>query len=602
KATNLRVYNTFLILLEEISDSLDDLKIDLKIFGQMLNITASYCDLGEIPNGIDQVIIGQADRIRADGRKCCFISGLNQGVFPPDNFKNGVLSSKEKEKLIEKGINLNHDDFYLSSMEDFYAYCAITAPKNILFLTYPLADRNFNKLFPSPYINQIKDIFPKIEMKNILAFDDLILAQNKKTLLSLYATNLNKANNKSNELKNCINGFKEIDNLFSEIDNAVVTKPFKIEEKEVIHKLFGDNLKISASKIERFKICRFAYFLEYAIKIKKIQKAEITPLESGSIIHFVLSEFISKKTKEEIIGIEKKDIKQEIKKITLQYCSNYIGNEENLSEKQKVIIKRIIDAICDIIIIISKEFEQSEFTPIDYEMKIDENTEIKPLILQSINGEKISVEGVIDRVDSFEKNGIKYIRIIDYKSGKKDFKLKEVFYGLNLQMLIYLITIWKNGKEKYGNIMPSGILYFPAKQNFAVVDKIDKEKALDNNLKNYKMSGLIIDDIEIINAMEKDIKGVFIPVKKGKDGLSKNSSVASLEELGKLRTYIEKQIINMADEIYAGEINAKVCKDNDKTPCDYCSYYKICLNENSENSIDIEDINKEEFFKLIDDK
>ncbi len=223
------------------------------------------------------------------------------------------------------------------------------------------------------------------------------------------------------------------------------------------------------------------------------------------------------------------------------------------------------------------ELKQSRFEPCDYEYEISNENDITPLILTSEDGTQISVSGKIDRIDSYvNKNGEKYIRIVDYKSGKKIFKLNDVLYGLNLQMLIYLFCISKNGKGKYENSLPAGILYMPASEQ---TPSLSREATDDDTKKaqasHYKMNGLLIQENDVLDAMDSGLKGVFIPVTTKLDGNFTSQSLDSLvtlKELSKVNTYINKLITNMATELHLGKIQALPIENS----CEYCNYSGVC--------------------------
>lgn len=129
---------------------------------------------------------------------------------------------------------------------------------------------------------------------------------------------------------------------------------------------------------------------------------------------------------------------------------------------------------------IMEELSQSEFFVADCELKIGEDIPSYTIVLP--DGHKIAVCGSVDRVDIMPRADITYLRIIDYKTGTKQFKLSDILYGINLQMLLYLHSIEASGCDKYGEIVPAGILYMPATVPYISSDSLKSIDKLPDEL------------------------------------------------------------------------------------------------------------------------
>ena len=258
-----------------------------------------------------------------------------------------------------------------------------------------------------------------------------------------------------------------------------------------------------------------------------------------------------------------------------------------------IVLKRLID-----------EFAVSSFVPESFELKIGgENQDIPGYELALPSGEKIYVTGKIDRVDSYKKGNEKYIRIIDYKTGKKSFKLSEVYYGLNMQMLLYLSAIKKNGSKKYSEygkykFAPAGILYMPSTPQSAAKEFNSEEKKAENAKEqrtNFKMSGLLIKDKDILAAMEKDIAGIYIPAS---ENIDKCKNLVSLEEYGKIFSYIDKKFIKMAESLFDGNVERNPVKVSFDA-CEYCDYKKVCGYEKGKKTNMVLNLDNEDVLKKM---
>jgi ATP-dependent helicase/nuclease subunit B len=193
------------------------------------------------------------------------------------------------------------------------------------------------------------------------------------------------------------------------------------------------------------------------------------------------------------------------------------------------------------------------------------------------------VTGTADRVDVYEKDGRLYTRVVDYKTGARAFSLTDVYHGLGIQMLVYLFALWEKGELRYGKpVVPAGVLYLHAHQPVASLKKTASDEEVEaETRRQLKMNGLVIADREIVEAMEKGISGSgrFIPVQLLKDGsFGRFSSVASVEQFGRLKRHVEKIVREMGRAALNGDIQANpYLSDRGATPCSFCDYREACL-------------------------
>lgn len=295
------------------------------------------------------------------------------------------------------------------------------------------------------------------------------------------------------------------------------------------------------------------------------------------------------------------DLKAEIDKCLKKYLDEKMGGSQTktkrflqqyntLSERAFSILKRMVE-----------EFKTCDFEPTDFELKIGRDGRIRPYIVQLDDGGVLELHGIIDRVDTMEKDGKKYLRIIDYKSNGKTFDLSKVFYGLNMQMLIYLFALYANGRKEYGDFIPSGIFYMSAKTEKldlprdATQEQIDKKRLFSE--KN-KYSGMVVDDITAIEGMEKDLKGLFVPFKREKDG-TLSGKIIPFDKLLKLNEIIDNVLNDTAILLHNGIINAVPYKDKSENACEYCDYKTVCGFEEGDRTLEVESMSFDEALAAI---
>lgn len=562
-------------------------------YKELFEILVSTKDLGQIPNGIDEVILGSADRIRAAAPKAVFIVGANTGVFPMESSGGVLLSDTERCELIENGAELVTNLEYNSVSERFIAYHALTLATEKLYVSYSAIDTSSATLTPSEIVGEIMSIFPKCRIYNDCAVNKI---ESRKSAYTAFA----EEKDTSSVLGATLYEYFKNKGTATELSmlQKINKKEFGIENKELATELFGKSMYISASKTERFYKCPFGYFCKYGIKAKPRREAEMDPAQTGTLVHYALERFLRENSKEEFTHFKQDTVREKVNEIIDDYVCEMLGG---YSEKDASFI-RTINLIKEntlrIVLHLVDEFSQSRFVPVDFELSINNDGDIAPYLINLENGGTVKIIGSVDRVDAYKTEENTFIRVIDYKTGVKDFKLGEVFEGLNMQMLIYLFAIWQNGGDRYDNVLPAGILYFHAKSprmtSSALPRTADASAVKHKMYQDSKMSGMVLNNIEVIDAMEKDGANVFIPAKLDKSG-NAAGNVISIKKLEALRDKVNGNIRKMAEALQSGEINALPTEKG----CDHCDYRDVCKREEDDEIREIENIGFKDALNML---
>ena len=258
----------------------------------------------------------------------------------------------------------------------------------------------------------------------------------------------------------------------------------------------------------------------------------------------------------------------------LAYVRQRMGSEDSRTPRFYFLLHRLLESACVVILRVAQELEQSRFVPVGYEVELLPGTEYPPLVLTLENGSSVTVDGKIDRIDQMEQDGKYYVRVVDYKTGTKEFKLGDVLYGINMQMLIYLAAVIQGGEQ-----IPAGVLYMPATRPLIPAQRADREEALEKEKdKRLCMKGIVLQNADVIRGMDADGLGKYIPVSL-KDGESaKSESVIAGEELEQVIAYIKKLIVEMAQTLQDGQVEANPLQ-GDYDACAYCPYFAVCGHE-----------------------
>lgn len=595
----IRLWNLLIEVLEQMSLVLKGYKLTSYKFAELLELVINSSEMAFIPQGIDEVTIADADRSRMDSPKVVFVIGAVEGEFPRTPVTTGAFTDAERKVLLGKGLQMYESLEKLIIEEKFIAYTALTAASEKLYVTWPSKGLSGSSKYPSTIVKCIKKIFPNIVIKDELCIDDEDKIWSEKSAFEMCAKYWNDNSVFSMTLKKYFYDNDNYKSIMNVLDNPQANKNSSIKNSENIKNLFGENMRLSASQIEKYYLCRFQYFCAYGLRAKERRPAVFDSLEYGSLMHFIMENILSNHSMNEISGLNDEYLSEKIKQILENYIQIKMGGWEGKTYRFRYLFYRLIDTACILIKHMSKEFSQSNFIPSDYELDISDYGDIQPLSVKLPNGNVIEVQGKVDRVDVMKKDHINYIRIIDYKTGSKEFRLSDVIYGLNMQMLIYLAAICKNGSHKYGDIVPAGILYMPVTKPIVNDERGIEDFDLDKKKKRkLRMNGLILDDDDVIYGMEKEAKGIFIPVAVKNGQISKKDSVANLAQMGKIFKYIESLVVSMADDLYSGEISAKPAS-GEYDACEWCPYKSICGHEDGDENLVVEKYDRDKALKIL---
>lgn len=584
------VWENLIEILNVFTEIIGDRKMSMKTYNELFFICIANCDLGQIPQTLDHVIIGTSDRIRPDDVKYTFVIGCIEGEFPLEIKSNGILTDSERNKLSETGLELTANIDERASYENHYAYFAITRASQRLFLSYPMTDLTGKVLTPSVIITEALSISGKsLTVSNKQNLIDKIW--NRATAIEQFADNA------QDELMASIEDFinKTGESFNDIVKQNIVPNKHIINSNELINDIVGKNIRVSASQLEKFYNCKFKYFVENTLKIKEIQKVDISALETGLVIHFIMEQMLLKYGRD-LSKLSKDILLNETKRLLQEYLAPKL-NEDSLSPRLKYLFERICENLTVILEHLGRELEQSLFIPMYFEEKIGVGERFSPKTLMGSDGTKITVEGYVDRIDVMTRDNEKYIRVIDYKSGDKTFNLSDIKYGLNMQMFIYLFSICPEFIP-LSDIRPAGILYMPSKNTIIKANSADTAQDIQlQKDKTLKMSGLILDNPTVIYAMEQGGKGVFIPAKLNDDNeTDKKSSVVSLKHMNEIKNIIEKNIIEMSDILKSGDVSAIPSYGGGYDPCQYCRFSIACGNDSKREVNHIFKLSNQELF------
>lgn len=598
-----QMYRIVIELVERLVELLGNEKMDGEQYAKLLDAAFAETKVGIVPPGVDEVTIGDIERSRLKDVKALFFLGVNDGIIPKNKSGAGILSEIEREQLNEQGMELapGREEQYFT--QRFYLYLNMTKPKERLYLSYSKVDASGNAKNPSYLIKTVQNLFPNItcvdeevkrkEFLNITApvqGMEYIIEHMKKTkpegYYSLYRWFEEQSFYKKHleNLRAAAKDGKNVDKIHAALAKA----------------LYTNELSGSVTRLEKYASCAYAHFLQYGIEARERQEYGFQGLDFGNILHEALDLYARELSKKNLKwnqadeALQELLIEQCVDKAILKYDTTvlyYTARDRYRITRMKRIAKRTVWAL-------TKQLSQGAFVPSNYELHFH-NTESVKNGLQEMA--KLNLRGRIDRMDVFEKDDKVFVKVMDYKTGKKEFKLLNVYYGIQLQLVVYLQAAMKFEKDIYREkeIIPAGIVYYR-------VDDPLVERSEDNTVSDEKLlkalcvDGIISENNEVLAAMDtaftdgvSGYESSVIPVSTKKDGmLSSRSKTVTEEEFQVMIEYANQKIKHMGEEILAGDIRINPYTEGEFTSCSYCNYRTICMQERNGKQQEFRELEK----------
>lgn len=562
--------------LDDMVNMLGDRKINIETYEKLFSFLVNASDFGRLPSGLDEVSLGNADRIRTANPRAVFVVGLNDGEFPRTQMQSGIFTDFERKELSKLDENLVDDGEYKLAEERFFVYSSLCCASEWAFASYHKIGVDGKVKSPSEAVSQIKSVFKGLEVADCAETDLLEYLCSEDSAFDLMSDKWSDNDEISVALKRYFSQSDRYSPIMTTLDKIVKNEDYAFKNPELSKQLFGENIYISASKAETFHNCRFGYFCKHGMRVQERTVATLDAMQSGNVVHYVLEHLLRKYKKSGLISADFKHISADIDELMTEYLNIKMGGEQDKNSRFMYLFRRLKGIINEVVRFTIEEFSQSDFEFADFELKINNDGDISPLKLPLSDGGSVNVDGSVDRVDIYKKDDACYIRVVDYKTGKKDFKLYDVMGGLNMQMLIYLDCICKSDRKHYGeSIEPAGVLYMRSKREYTKMSGSDVKKAV-----NSVMDGLIVENIDVVKAMEHDVGGRYVPVKY--DGKALKGNLITAGRMGKLLERIEDTLIKMGEALHSGDVAAyPLGKSQSELPCRYCDYKSVCLKDGS---------------------
>lgn len=581
-----QIYGMVMELFDKLVMLLGDCRMELSEYAELLDAGLSEMKVGLIPAGTDQVVVGDMERSRLKDIKVLFFVGVNEGSVPKDKSRGGILSEMDRELLLEQQVELAPTARQETYIQKFYMYLTLTRPSRRLYLTWSLADADGSAIRPSWLIAQVQQLFPVVPVETESA--DGLLGH-----LTTPEGNIRELTEAVGKLRDGGADREQIalvqwygvqkewqEKLGRLMDAACFSNGESRIGRAVARALYGTLLEGSVTRLEQFAACSYAHFLQYGLQLSERETYGLEAVDMGNVFHGALKYFSDAVEAGPYdwlhVPDEKRDqwMEEALERAMEDYSDRMMSEraqDQYALERMRRIGKRTAWAILE-------QLKKGAFFPEETEVSFRNLEQLKSVTMILSEDERMRLRGRIDRIDVCQENGKAYVRVIDYKSGSTRFDLTSIYYGLQLQLVVYLNAAMELERRKQtGEVHPAGMFYYHIEDPMLDYEQSDSPE--QRVLKELAWNGLVNKDREIVSLQDQEMTSAsdVLPVRLKKDGdFTATSSVAEEEQFLRLTRHVQKKLQEYGERILKGDIALRPYELNGEDACEYCSYHSVC--------------------------
>lgn len=586
-----QIYRLVMDLLDQVYELLGEEEISRQEFADILEAGFGEITVGTIPQNVDRIVVGDMERTRLKQVKVLFFLGVNDGSIPKNASKGGIISDMDREFLIESGTEMAPSPRQQMYIQRLYLYLNMTKPSEQLYLSYAKVNSEGKGIRPSYLIDTVRKLFPAMSVE---------YPQNRSRLEQIEGRQEG-ARYLAEELREYVEGTlpeEERQDFYLmyrayEADAAgrdLLTRAAFRRYREsglsriVARALYGQQLENSVSRLETYAACACRHFLQYGLSLQEREEFGFEASDMGTVYHAVLENFAGKLAESNLTWWDFTEdfAAKAVKESVEAYAATYGETVLYSSARNEYAITRMSRILTRTVLTLQKHLKQGSFQPDDYELSFRFAEDLDSIHVDLSEDEKMHLQGRIDRIDVSEDAEHVYVKVIDYKSGNRKFDLAALYYGLQLQLVVYMNAAMEMESRKHPDkeIVPAALLYYHIDDpTIETPVEFTDEQINEQILAKLRMNGVVNSDPEVVERLDRYMqdKSVVIPVEKKKDGsFSARSGVLSREEMQLISSYVDAKIRSIGREILDGKIAANPYEKGNEEACTYCAYKKVC--------------------------
>lgn len=586
-----QIYRLVMDLLDQIYELLGEEEISLQEFADILEAGFGEITVGTIPQNVDRIVVGDMERTRLKQVKVLFFLGVNDGNIPKNASKGGIISDMDREFLIESGTEMAPSPRQQMYIQRLYLYLNMTKPSERLYLSYAKVNSDGKGIRPSYLIDTVRKLFPQLAVEypqNRSRIEQIEGRQEGARYLAEelreYADGtLREEERQDFYLMYCA---YEADPEGRDRLTAAAFRRYKESglSRIVARALYGRQLENSVSRLETYAACACRHFLQYGLSLQEREEFGFEVSDMGNVYHAVLENFAGKLAESGRTwwDFDENFATQAIKEAVEGYAATYGETVLHSSARNEYAITRMSRILTRTVLTLQQHLKQGSFQPDDYELSFRFAEDLDSIHVDLSEEEKMHLQGRIDRIDVSEDAEHVYVKVIDYKSGNKKFDLAALYYGLQLQLVVYMNAAMELESRKHPDkeIVPAALLYYHIDDpTIETPVELTQEQINEEILTKLRMNGVVNSDPAVVERLDRFLqdKSKVIPVEKKKDGsFSARSGILSREELHVVSAYVDTKIRQIGREILDGKIAANPYEKGNEEACTYCAYKKVC--------------------------
>ena len=586
-----QIYRLVMDLLDQIYELLGEEEISLQEFADILEAGFGEITVGTIPQNVDRIVVGDMERTRLKQVKVLFFLGVNDGNIPKNVSKGGIISDMDREFLIESGTEMAPSPRQQMYIQRLYLYLNMTKPSQRLYLSYAKVNSDGKGIRPSYLIDTVRKLFPQLAVEypqNRSRLEQIEGRQEGARYLAEELREYADGTLREEERQDFYLMYRayEADPEGRDRLTAAAFRRYKESglSRIVARALYGRQLENSVSRLETYAACACRHFLQYGLSLQEREEFGFEVSDMGNVYHAVLENFAGKLAESGRTwwDFDENFATQAIKEAVEGYAATYGETVLYSSARNEYAITRMSRILTRTVLTLQQHLKQGSFQPDDYELSFRFAEDLDSIHVDLSEEEKMHLQGRIDRIDVSEDAEHVYVKVIDYKSGNKKFDLAALYYGLQLQLVVYMNAAMELESRKHPDkeIVPAALLYYHIDDpTIETPVELTQEQINEEILTKLRMNGVVNSDPAVVERLDRFLqdKSKVIPVEKKKDGsFSARSGILSREELQVVSAYVDAKIRDIGREILDGKIAANPYEKGNEEACTYCAYKKVC--------------------------
>ncbi|HIW82137.1 MAG TPA: exodeoxyribonuclease V subunit gamma [Candidatus Acetatifactor stercoripullorum] len=588
-----QIYRLVMELLDQIYGLLGEEEISLQEFYDILEAGFLEIQVGTIPQNVDRVVAGDMERTRLKQVKALFFLGVNDGNIPKSASKGGIISDMDREFLQESNLELAPTPRQQMYIQRLYLYLNLTKPSHRLYLSYAKVNSQGKSLRPAYLIDVVKRLFPRLSTEYPQNRSVLEQIVTRKEGMGYLAQGLREYVQGSLSEKQQTEFFT-IYQAYGEEEvrgeRALLTQAaFKRYQETglsaaVARALYGKNLENSVTRLETYAACACRHFLQYGLSLKEREEFSFENTDMGTVYHGVLESFAHRLQESPYTWFDfPEEFGREAVHGALESLAAVYGDTVLYSSaRNEYAITRMERILTRTVLTLQSQLKKGSFLPDVYEVSFHFADKLESVNVALSQEEKMRLQGRIDRIDVAQEADKVYVKVIDYKSGSRQFDLAALYYGLQLQLVVYMNAAMELEAKKHPDkeIVPAALLYYHIEDpTVETATELTQEEINQQLLEKLRMNGVVNSQPDIVERLDRYMqdRSDVIPVEKKKDGsFSSRSSVMSTKELKVLSDYVNHKIKRIGQEILDGSIGLSPYELGTRQACSYCPYKRVC--------------------------